>query len=572
MADKYHQFRIAPALLLWTALIAPAVKVAGQAAPALTTPSQSQKQDPLNRTSPQSSIIGFLDACHTKDYGRAIHYLDLNQISTADRRSEGPQLAQELEQVLNRDAQFEVAALSREPDGDHKDGIPPNRDRLVSIPVEGKAVQLDLERAELRPGVPIWRVAPDSVRLIPELAAATSESPIERRLPAPLVNYKLLDTSLWRWLALGLLAIAVGSLSRLLSRLVLLGLTPLLTRLASRYSWDRLQSFLAPLQLLLCAAVFGAGMQWIDPSAVVRLYLRRILELISMIGVVWLTGRLLDFTVQQLRTKLDGTRTISRSALPLITRVLKILILTLGIVAVLGSWGYNTTTLLAGLGIGGVAVALAAQKTIENFFGSVAVVSDRPVTVGDFCKFGDSLGTVEDIGLRSTRIRTVGRTLVTVPNGQFSSMTLENFSRQDKLLFNFKLNLRRDTTPDQVRDLLHAIQQILNDPEIESGEIPVRFIGVGQYSLDIEIFVYVLTNDGNRFLKIQQELLLRILDAVKSVGTALALPTQASVEYRIDRPATQEVQPDAAAAPPYATEVPPENERPSAIVNGQSRS
>ncbi len=103
------------------------------------------------------------------------------------------------------------------------------------------------------------------------------------------------------------------------------------------------------------------------------------------------------------------------------------------------AWGYNTTTLLAGLGIGGVALALASQKTIENLFGSVAVISDRPVSVGDFCKFGSSMGTVEDIGLRSTRIRTLDRTLVTVPNGSFSTMTLENFDRRDKTLFHVTL-------------------------------------------------------------------------------------------------------------------------------------
>jgi MscS family membrane protein len=333
-------------------------------------------------------------------------------------------------------------------------------------------------------------------------------------------------------MALCLLAVAVGVLSRLISRVLLLCLTRVLTRLAPRGNWGSSPSLLGPLQLLLCAAMFGACVQWVDPSAVLRLYLRRSLALITVLGLVWLAARILDFGVVRLRTSLDGTHyTVSRSALPLASRVAKILILILGIVGVLSSWGYNTTTLLAGLGIGGVAVALAAQKTIENLFGSVAVVSDRPVFVGDFCKFGDSVGTVEDIGLRSTRIRTLDRTLVTVPNGQFSLMSLENFSRRDKMLLHFTLNLRRDTTPSQVRTLLEAIQQILKDPGIETGAVPGRFIGVGQYSLDIEIFAYVLTVDGDQFLKIQQDLLLRILDAVAAAGTALALPTQASIDY-----------------------------------------
>jgi MscS family membrane protein len=218
------------------------------------------------------------------------------------------------------------------------------------------------------------------------------------------------------------------------------------------------------------------------------------------------------------------------------------------IAAVLSAWGYNTTTLLAGLGIGGVALALASQKTIENLFGSVSVISDRPVSVGDFCKFGDRMGNVEDIGLRSTRIRTPDRTLVTVPNGAFSTMTLENFDRRDKMLFHVTLNLRRDTTPEQVRTVLRALTGILRDyHKVEPGGLPVRFIGIGSYSLDIEIFAYIRTLDGDEFMKIQQDLLLLIMDAVKAAGTALALPTQATVSYPLPAPST-----NGSASPEFA--------------------
>jgi MscS family membrane protein len=242
-----------------------------------------------------------------------------------------------------------------------------------------------------------------------------------------------------------------------------------------------------------------------------------------------------DVIISRLNVFLRSRRqSLSYSVLPLASRVLKITILLLMITVLLSNWGYNTSTIIAGLGVGGIAIALAAQKTIENFFGGVSVVSDRPVAVGDFCKFGDRTGTVEDIGLRSTRIRTVDRTLVTVPNGQFSSMTLENFDRRDKMLFHFMLNLRRDTKPDQVRELLASVKKILADhPELETGALPIRFVGVGTYSLDLEIFTYVKTRDGDQFMRIQQDLYLAILDAVEAAGTALALPTQANISYSI---------------------------------------
>jgi len=205
------------------------------------------------------------------------------------------------------------------------------------------------------------------------------------------------------------------------------------------------------------------------------------------------------------------------------------------VTAILGHLGYNTTAVLTGLGIGGVAIALAAQKTIENLFGGVSVISDRPVFVGDYCKFGDRTGWIEDIGLRSTRIRTQDRTIVTVPNGEFAAMTLENFSKRDKVWFHHTLNLRRDTTPDQVRQILSAIEKMLIEhPRVDAGRTPVRFIGVGSYSLDLEVFAYVLTSDVDEFLPIQQELLLKLLDAVAAAGTSLALPTQASVNYFVE--------------------------------------
>ena len=166
----------------------------------------------------------------------------------------------------------------------------------------------------------------------------------------------------------------------------------------------------------------------------------------------------------------------------------------------------------------------------------MAVISDRPVKVGDYCKFGSGSGTVEDIGLQSTRIRTINRTLVTVPNGAFSAMTLKNFSRVDKTLFHITLNLLRDTTPEQVRAVLESVGTTLRiHPKIETGAMPVRFVGIGGYCLDLEVFACVLTTDGDEFLKIQQELLLTILEEVAAAGTALALPTQASVDYAIAR-------------------------------------
>ena len=478
--------------------------------------------DPLNRDTPQSSVISFLAACHEHDYRRAWKYLDLRYLPANQRFKDGPQLALQLETILDHDGQFDVGSLSRNAEG--------TRELVGRFSLDSKEVELQLERVTLRSGAAVWVFSANSVALIPQLARLATDSPMERHLPDPLVNWKIMDTAVWRWIAMALLAGALAGLSRLISAFTVAWLQPGLKRLWPRVDASRLEVFTGPLRLLVAVAGFRAGMEWIGPSAAVRLFLERGVSLLFFLALAWLSISVVDLAAAHLRRAAQlKYRSFSDSVLPPLARVAKITISVVALAAVLASWGYNTTTILAGLGVGGVALALAAQKTIENLFGGVAVIADRPVAVGDFCRVGDQVGTVEDIGLRSTRVRTLNRTVLTVPNGQFSSMALENFSKRDKMWFHLTLNLRRDTTAGQIRKLLDSTTQTLVEhPKVEVGNLPVRFVGVGTYSLDVEIFTYVLTRDYDEFLKIQQELFLWILDAVEAAGTGLALPTQAT--------------------------------------------
>jgi len=523
-----NQARVVVCILLGS--IAATAQILPTAKPASTAP----PKDPLERDSPQSSVVAFLEAAHAHDYAKAMRYLDLRGMPQQDRLTGGAQLARQLETILDRDTQFDVGNLSREPQGDLADNLAPNRDRVDTFHVNGQTLELDLERVKLKSGAEVWLFSSDSVARIPLIDQQTNQSIIERHLPLPLVNWQLIGTPLWRWIGMALLAMALAAFSKWLSRFALWITCQVVQRVAPSWNLSLLEAFLGPLRLLLSISLFRGGMEWFGPSALLRLYLGRVLALLFFWGIFWLCAVIIDFIVRRLRGRLEARhRAFSYSVLPLSGRIAKIIVFVFIIAAVLTAWGYNTTTLLAGLGIGGVAIALASQKTIENLFGSVAVISDRPVSVGDFCKFGSSMGTVEDIGLRSTRIRTLDRTLVTVPNGSFSTMTIENFDRKDKQLFHVTLNLRRDTTPDQVREVLQSLTKAMQaNPKLETGALPVRFIGIGSYSLDLEIFIYILTLDGDEFLKIQQDLFLAIMDAVKAAGTALAVPTQAMIPYQ----------------------------------------
>jgi len=516
-------------IFIWLGFILTSGNLCAQTAP--VAPESPAFRDPLRRDTPQSSVLTFLEECRRHDYVRACKYLDLRGLPKGDRLTTGTELARQLEQILDRDPEFEVAALSRNPPGDRTGGLPAGREKVASFTLDGHPAELQLQRATLRSGLSIWLFSADTVKLIPRISVLTSESLVERRLPAPLVTSHVAGTPLWRWIAMLLAAIALAALSGVLVRSALSLTGPLLTRFTTVGSSGSLATLVAPLRVLLFVAGLRASEEWIGPSPPLSTYLDRGLVLLLFLGLYWLCARVIDSSLNRLRIAFHGRHHFD-SVLPLGSRVFKLIILLLAIAAALGELGYHTTTILAGLGVGGLAVALAAQKTLENFFGGVSVIGDRPVSVGDFCRFGDRVGTVEDIGLRSTRIRTLDRTLVTVPNGEFSSMVLENFSRRDKMWFHSILNLRRDTTPDQVRTVLGSITQILKrHPKVEIGPLPVRFIGVGTYSLDIEVFAYVLTSSSDEFMQIQQELFLALLDAIESAGTALALPTQASISY-----------------------------------------
>jgi MscS family membrane protein len=219
--------------------------------------------------------------------------------------------------------------------------------------------------------------------------------------------------------------------------------------------------------------------------------------------------------------------TAAGALVPIGRTIVKVLVLLFAVLATLQNVGVNVTGLLAGLGIGGLALALAAQKTVENLFGGVSVILDQPVRVGDFCRFGGRVGTVEEVGLRSTRIRTLDRTVVSIPNAEFSALQLENFSRRDRIRLHTMLGLRYETTPDQLRRVLADIGRLLReDPRVDPDPARIRFVGFGAYSLDCEVFAYILTADFGEFLGIREDLFLKIMDIVAASGTSFAFPSQ----------------------------------------------
>ncbi|HUI79510.1 MAG TPA: mechanosensitive ion channel family protein [Bryobacteraceae bacterium] len=469
-------------------------------------------------------MTAFLQACHRQDYKVAAQYLDLRYLSDRNRLARGPELAKKLEALLNSAPDFSVSALSRDPAGDPNAN--PSREPIVTLTQGSGTYTLDLERVMLQPGGPsIWLFSPDTVEVILRLNPSTAAPWLVSYFPPFLTSVEFLETPLWKWLALILAAIILISLSRHLDRLLRPLLGAATKRLARTHSpWAVTQAMLGPARMFLSIAVFRIAVEGVRPSALARIYIGEALELLVVWSVAWCLLRIVDLFLNRVESSFATRHQFSgRSILRLGRRTASVTIVIFAILLVLSSWGYNTATLVAGLGVGGIAVALAAQQTIANIFGGVSVIGDHPVSIGDFGKFGDVMGTVEDIGMRSTQVRTLNRTVVSIPNSTFAGANLENYSVRDKILFNPTFQIKRSTSDEEVWRLIDSMKEVLEKHQsVESVPTPVRLTGLTAAAFNMEIFCYVLTPDIDEFYKIQSELLLAINDAFQAAHLELA--------------------------------------------------
>src|SRR5438093_2397754 len=435
---------------------------------------------------PRGAMARFLDACREGHYARAAEYLNLRQLPQAVRAQRGPELARELETVLDRALWVDLDRLSDEPEGDPEDGLPALRDSLGTIETATGPVDAPIERVSQPGGVPVWKIAASTVAAIPALYDEFGWGPLAKALPAPFFQLRFLQIRLWQWIGLTLLVAAAWLAAKLLGQLVL-GLARRL--LAARPALDgRLAEHAAgPLGFAIGLAVFAAGLRFLALAVPVQRFLVAGEKALAIVAATWLVLRGPDLRVARFERRLDESRHVRAVAtVPLGRRTLKVFVAVVALIAALQNFGFNVTGLIAGLGVGGLAVALAAQKTVENLFGSVSLVADQPVRVGDVCRFGDTVGSVEDIGLSSTRVRTVDRTLVTIPNAQFSTLALENLSQRDRIPVRATVTLPQGTGAERVRQVLAALREmVVSHPKVHAEAARGRFARRGPPAVEI---------------------------------------------------------------------------------------
>ena len=232
------------------------------------------------------------------------------------------------------------------------------------------------------------------------------------------------------------------------------------------------------------------------------------------------------FSIWRERARRTETR-LDDQVIPILSRVIKVFIWAIGVLLILQNLGYNVTSLLAGLGIGGLAVALAAQETLSNFIGALAILVDRPCEVGDRVDF-DQLGikgTIEAIGLRSTRVRTLDGTLVSIPNRTMANTVINNVAKRPTIKNQFVIGIVYDTPYEKILEALRILREILaNHPS--TANYRAYFKEYGPYSLNIEVVHWCKYTDWEEFLKATEEINLEIKRRFEEAGIEFAFPTQ----------------------------------------------
>jgi MscS family membrane protein len=479
------------------------------------------------RSTPRQTVRGYLEAARTSEWARAAEFLDLSGARLATGSEEAASLAHDLKIVLDRTAWIELALVSDSPEGARDDGLDPELERIARVPTPQGEVPILLARQTTAAGVE-WRFAPDTVAAIPELYAVHGHGWVEELLPAPFFEVRVLEVELWQWLGL----LLAGLLGSALAYLGTWGLARVLHHVVQRTksSWDDelLARAASPIRFALSVLGFYLIAQFLALNAPAAAFLALACKALTVVAATWLILSMIDVLAEAVHRGLERRDVNAANTLvPIGRRATKIFVLGIALVSLIHNLGFNVAGILAGLGVGGLAVALAAQKTLENLFGGITIIADRPVEVGQVCRVGEHFGTVEEIGMRSTRLRTLDRTLVTIANAEFAGARIDNFSRRDKMRLYTVLQVGYDTTPDQMRYLLVELRRLLYaHPKVSHDPCRVRFVALNTYSLDIEVFAFVETQDWNEFLGIREDLYLRFLDVVKKSGAYFAYPSQ----------------------------------------------
>jgi MscS family membrane protein len=478
-------------------------------------------KDTLGRNTPRGTVMGFLNAARKSNAEIASLYLN-----TPLRGAEAGELARQLAIVLNRRLPPRLNELSELPEGSVPDPLRPDEDLVGTISTSQGDLDILVERVDRGKLGKIWLFSRKTLEKIPDVFPEVNSPPVEKFLPQFLVNTRLAHVPLFEWLALFVGLPFLYMLTGVLDRTIGLVVGAFRHRILRYASMQFPRILPPPLRLLLLAITIRWLLSAVGLPLLARQFWSTTALVIAICGCMWLLIWINAWGERYLVGRLPGLSG-SAAVLRLVRRLIDGLVLFAGLLFTLYHFGINPAAALTGLGVGGIAVALAAQKTLENVIAGISLIADQAVRVGDTLKVGDIVGTVEEVGLRSTRIRTMDRTMICVPNGQIANMSLETLSARDKFWFHPLVGLRYETTSLQMRTVRDGVHKLLaGHSSLDSASVRVRFLRLGASTLDVELFAYVFARDWNHFLEIQEDLLLRVMEIIQQAGAEIAFPSQ----------------------------------------------
>lgn len=490
------------------------------AAPAGTP---AKASDQLGRDTPYGTVYGFLQAAQSQEYSIAAQYL---QMSAATRQSQGDTLAMKLNVAMNSAFSGNLKP-SRLPEGTPQEDVPTGHQKLGAMSSGDVEAELELVRVNDPSAGKIWLISSSTLARVPELYDQIEARQVETRLPQWTVKHQFGGMPLWQWFALILLILVAAAAAWLL---LVLGHVPLRwwARRHGQAEMAQWRSVSAPAWLLVGTIIHRILAGYLGIPLLPWLYYRHVTAVAVIIGAFWILWSIIRWFLRGVRNQaLAHGHSGTGSLMLLGERIVKAVVVSMAIFLILGVLGFDMSKALAGVGIGALAVAFGAQQSIANLFGGVFVLGDEVIHVGDVCKFGDRTGTVEDIGLRSTRVRTEERTLLAIPNGTVATINVENLSRRDKILFKTVLGFHLDTSSDHLREVLSEIRRVIaGNQKVENSTVRVRLIELAPAAINVELVCYVMTQDFDKYAEVREELLLQIMKFVEDSGANLASPSQ----------------------------------------------
>jgi len=465
-------------------------------------------KDDFERGQPRSAIAGYLRALRSGDLTLATNYLDYRNLSDKTLSVGKEELARQLGVVLNRTLWVDLNSISSRKEGRKNDNLPSYRELVGQVDYEGNNVDVLLQRVpRAQDKVKIWKISNATVEKIPRLFKRYSYSPLGELLAKKLPAVDLFGVMLWQWLYFILMLALYYFIAKILTWVVAFAIK----RVYKKVSNEVLRFIKEPFALLI-AVIFARNFH---DEANVTIALRAVTEgsTLLIIAWCWVTFRFIDLMKVLLAEKfIAQDKPLAVYLLRPAGTVIKIMIFSVAALNWLENLGFNASTLLAGLGIGGLAIALAAQKTVENIIGAITLYTSAPIRIGNFCRFGNSLGVVEEIGLRATRIRTIDRSVIYVANAKFIDMNIENYSEREKMAFKPKIFLAPDTPKENIDALLVAIRSMLSSTDsLAASPLRSHFKAYTIYGLELDVFAYVNTTDFDVFLDEINQLNLNIL-------------------------------------------------------------